>query len=102
MTFVILHKKVCLESRNICTAMGLDRQAVSCCFMWFTANLLMTFLLCKQLAGAENETTHMPTARYATDDKREGLFLCTDLQLTENLSLSIELDSLPLNGVSNK
>jgi len=42
----------------------------------------------------------MHTARYATDDNREVLFLCTDLQLAENLSLSIELDAVPLSGVS--
>jgi hypothetical protein len=72
-----------MESRNICTAMGLDRQVVSCCFMWFTANLVMTYLLCKQLAGAADESTHMHTARYATDDNMEVLFLCTDLQLPD-------------------
>jgi len=37
----------------------------------------------------------MHTARYATDDIREVLFLCTDRQLKENLPLSIQLDALP-------
>ena len=44
----------------------------------------------------------MHTARYATDDVREALFLCTDLQLTGHLSLSIEVNAIPLNGVSAK
>jgi hypothetical protein len=79
--------------------MGLDWQVVSCCFMWFTANLLMTCLLCKQLAGAADVSTLMHTAGYATDDIREVLCLCTDLQITGNLSVSIELDALPLIGV---
>ena len=102
MTFLVLSKKVCLESWNISTAMGFDRQVVSYCFMSFTANLFMICLLCKELAGAANESIHMHTTRYAIDDNREVLCLCTDLQLTENLSLNIELDTLPLNGVSNK
>ena len=42
----------------------------------------------------------MHAARYATDDNREVIFLCTDLQLEENLSLGIELDALPLSDVS--
>jgi hypothetical protein len=68
--------------------MGFDRQVASCCFMWFTANLLMTCLLCKQLAGAADVSTLMHTGGYATDDIREVLRLCTDLQLTGNLSLT--------------
>jgi len=44
----------------------------------------------------------MHSARYATDGNREWLCLCTHLQLTENLSLSLELDALPWNGVSTK
>jgi len=43
----------------------------------------------------------MPTARYATDDNSEVLCLCTDLQITENLSLSIELDPLPFEWCLN-
>ena len=88
--------------QEICTAMCFDRQVVSCCFMWFTANLLMTCLLCKQLAGDANKSTHIHTASYATDNNSEVLSLCTNLRLTANLSLSIELNALPWNGVSNK
>jgi hypothetical protein len=44
----------------------------------------------------------MPTARWATDDDREELFLCTDLQIAKNVFLSIELNALLLNGVSTK
>ena len=43
----------------------------------------------------------MHTARYAPDDNREGLCLCADLQLTENVSLSIELDALPFEWSLN-
>jgi len=41
----------------------------------------MTCLLCKYLEGAADDSTHMHTARYATADNREGVCLCTDLQL---------------------
>jgi hypothetical protein len=37
----------------------------------------------------------MHTARYATNDNREVLCLCTGLQFMEHLSLSTELDALP-------
>jgi len=40
----------------------------------------------------------MHTARYAADDNREVIFLCTHLQLMENLSLNIELNALYWNG----
>ena len=90
MIMMILNKKVCLDSRNFCTAMSFDRQGVSYCFMWFTANQLMIWLLCKQLAGAADDSTHTHTARYATDDNTEVMWLCTDLQLTENVRCTFD------------
>ena len=77
-----------------CTAIGLDRQVVSCCFTCFTANLLVTCLLCKELAAAADGSTHLHTARYVTDGDREVLFLSKDLQITENLSRDVEPDIL--------
>jgi hypothetical protein len=77
MTFMILCKKASLESRNVCTAVKLDRQSASYWFMWFTANLHITCLLYKYLAGAADESTKMHTACCATDDSREVLFLRT-------------------------
>jgi len=55
----------------------------------------MPCLLCKQLAGAADETTDMHAAHYATDDNRQVLCLCTDLHLKKSLSFIIELDALP-------
>jgi len=47
------------------------------------------------IAGAADESTHMHRGCYAADDNREWLWLCTDLQITENLSVSKELDAGP-------
>lgn len=57
--------------QNLCRAKGIFRQLANCCFMRFTANQLMICLLCKQLAGAADDSTHTHTARYATDDNTE-------------------------------
>ena len=57
---------------------------------------------CKQLAGAADDSTHMHTARYATDNNTEVMCLCTDLQLTRNFCPDVELNALSWNGVSTK
>ena len=43
----------------------------------------------------------MYTARYAADDNSEVLCLRTELQITENLPLGLELDPLPFEWCLN-